>query len=60
MARRGFHLGLRTLRVTAHRSELARIAPESGMLTLRSSGLRAIYDGLTSVEEVLRETIHEN
>ena len=27
-----------------------------GMQTLRSSGLRAIFDGLTTVEEVIRET----
>jgi hypothetical protein len=28
------------------------------MRTLRDSGLRAIYDGDTSVEEVIRETLH--
>ena len=29
-----------------------------GMESLREVGLRAIYDGLTSVAEVLRETFH--
>ncbi len=42
----------------ASSSELAVIAREAGMSTLRSCGLRAIYDGLSTVEEVLRETIH--
>ena len=32
-------------------------AKESGMRTLRDSGLLAIFDGITTVEEVLRETI---
>ncbi len=44
----------------ASTSELGRIARESGMSTLRDSGLRAIFDGITTVEEVLRETIHES
>ena len=30
---------------------------EEGMTGLRESGLRAIYDGLTTVEEVIRETM---
>jgi type IV pilus assembly protein PilB len=30
-----------------------------GMRTLRTSGLMAIYDGVTSIEEVVRETIME-
>jgi type IV pilus assembly protein PilB len=34
-------------------------ARREGMRTLRESGLLAIFDGLTSVEEVLRETITE-
>jgi type IV pilus assembly protein PilB len=32
-------------------------AIENGLRTLRENGLQAIFDGLTSVEEVLRETI---
>ena len=36
-----------TVRATARRQ---------GMRTLRDAGLLAIYDGLTTVEEVLRET----
>ena len=31
--------------------------PRKGMVTLRESGLRAIYDGLTTIEEVVRETV---
>ena len=38
-------------------SELKRKAIESGMMTLRCSGLTKIKDGLTSIEEILRETI---
>ena len=30
-----------------------------GMRTLRTSGLMAIYDGVTTIEEVVRETIME-
>jgi type IV pilus assembly protein PilB len=37
--------------------ELRRKAIEGGMITLRQSGLRKIKDGVTSVEEVLRETV---
>ena len=31
-----------------------------GMQTLRESGLRAIFNGLTSIEEVVRETVLED
>ena len=34
-------------------------AKKRGMRTLRQSGLMAIYDGVTSIEEVVRETIME-
>jgi type IV pilus assembly protein PilB len=30
-----------------------------GMRSLRQSGLMAIYDGVTTIEEVVRETIME-
>ncbi|GAB4141211.1 MAG: ATPase, T2SS/T4P/T4SS family [Planctomycetota bacterium] len=40
----------------ASTAQLAAAAVESGMETLRESGLRAVFEGLTSVEEVLRET----
>jgi len=39
--------------------ELIRVAQEGGMQSLRQAGLRAIFSGETTVEEVLRETIHE-
>ena len=37
---------------------LQEAAREAGMSTLRSAGLRAIYDGQTTVEEVIRETLY--
>jgi type IV pilus assembly protein PilB len=37
--------------------ELRRKAIERGMVTLRQSGLRKVKDGLTTIEEVLRETV---
>jgi type IV pilus assembly protein PilB len=38
-------------------AELRRTAVANGMITLRRSGLRKVRDGLTSLEEVARETI---
>jgi len=37
--------------------ELRKKAIEDGMITLRESGLRKIRDGLTTLEEVVRETV---
>ncbi len=37
--------------------ELRRKAIETGMITLRRSGVRKIGDGVTTIEEVVRETI---
>ncbi len=37
--------------------ELKNKALEQGMISLRKSGLRKIKDGLTTVEEVVRETV---
>ena len=34
-------------------------ARKRGMRTLRSAGLLAIFDGITTIEEVVRETIME-
>jgi type IV pilus assembly protein PilB len=34
-------------------------AMEKGMITLRRSGLTKIKNGITSVEEVLRETVRD-
>ena len=34
-------------------------AKKRGMRTLRESGLMAIYDGISTIEEVVRETIVE-
>jgi len=50
--------GIRDLiMVGATAVELKRKALEEGMLTLRMSGLEKIKQGITTVEEVLRETI---
>ncbi len=37
--------------------ELRRLASAAGMTTLRRSGMRAVAEGITTVEEVLRETM---
>ncbi len=37
--------------------ELRKKAVEEGMITLRGSGVRKLRDGMTTVEEVLRETV---
>ena len=37
--------------------ELRRKAIESGMITLRQSGLRKVKEGVTTLEEVGRETV---
>jgi len=37
--------------------ELRRKAVDGGMITLRNSGLRKVKDGVTTVEEVVRETV---
>src|SRR5437763_8663 len=44
--------------VGASAMELKKKAIERGMLTLRRSGLRKIMDGMTTLEEVARETVH--
>jgi len=41
----------------ASANELRQKAIERGMLTLRSSGLQKVREGMTTVEEVLRETV---
>ena len=38
-------------------SELTRTARKEGMRNLRESGLVAIFDGVTTIEEVVKETI---
>jgi type IV pilus assembly protein PilB len=37
--------------------ELRRRAVEDGMITLRQSGLRKVKEGVTTIEEVARETV---
>jgi type IV pilus assembly protein PilB len=43
--------------VGASALELRRKAIEEGMITLRGSGLRKITEGVTTIEEVVRETV---
>ena len=43
--------------VGASSLELRKRAIEFGMITLRQSGLRKVRDGMTSIEEVARETV---
>jgi type IV pilus assembly protein PilB len=44
--------------VGASAVELKKKAIERGMITLRRSGVRKVMDGWTTLEEVLRETVH--
>src|SRR5438552_2118345 len=44
--------------VGASAVELKKKAIERGMITLRGSGLRKVMDGVTTLEEVARETVH--
>ena len=41
----------------ASSQELRRKAIDDGMITLRQSGLRKVRDGVTTLEEVARETV---
>ena len=43
--------------VGASSPELRRKAIDDGMITLRHSGLRKVKDGVTTIEEVVRETV---
>jgi type IV pilus assembly protein PilB len=43
--------------VGASALELRRKAVEEGMITLRSSGLRKVKEGVTTIEEIVRETV---
>ena len=44
--------------VGASAVELKKKAIDRGMITLRGSGLRKVIDGVTTLEEVARETVH--
>jgi type IV pilus assembly protein PilB len=43
----------------AHSKEIKQKAIQQGMITLRRSGLIKIKEGITSIEEVLRETVRD-
>ncbi|MFM8724906.1 MAG: pilus assembly protein PilB, partial [Planctomycetaceae bacterium] len=36
------------------------VARQQGMSTLREAGLKLIFDGLTTIDEVVRETVLED
>jgi len=44
----------------ASTDELRNLARTQGMTTLRESGLKLIFDGLTTIDEVVRETVMED
>jgi type IV pilus assembly protein PilB len=44
----------------ASTDELRNVARTQGMTTLRESGLKLIFDGLTTIDEVVRETVMED
>jgi type IV pilus assembly protein PilB len=44
----------------ANTTALRRYARQRGMRSLRETGLLAIYDGQTTIDEVVRETIGED
>ncbi|MBI4584257.1 MAG: Flp pilus assembly complex ATPase component TadA [Planctomycetes bacterium] len=46
-----------TIMKSGSTAELRQVAKEEGMRTLRESGLLHIYDGITTIEEVVKETI---
>ena len=48
---------IRDMILTGASIELKRRAVEEGMVTLRLAGLHKIRDGVTTLEEVLRETV---
>jgi type IV pilus assembly protein PilB len=43
--------------VGASALELRRKAVDEGMITLRRSGLLKVKDGVTTIEEIVRETV---
>ena len=48
--------------ITAEASvdELRNMARTQGMTTLREAGLKLIFDGVTTIDEVVRETVMED
>ena len=51
------------LRELIHRGasteQLRDVALQTGMRSLRKAGLEKVFSGVTSIEEVIRETVHE-
>ena len=40
--------------------EIRDVARNQGMTTLREAGLKLIFDGLTTIDEIVRETVMED
>jgi len=51
------HDGRELILVGASGLDLRRKAIDEGMITLRESGLRKVREGVTTLEEVVRETV---
>ena len=43
----------------ASTEQLRDLALQTGMRSLRKAGLEKVYTGITTIEEVIRETVHE-
>jgi type IV pilus assembly protein PilB len=41
----------------ATKDKIIASARRNGMMTLREAGLKAIFDGLTTIDEIVRETV---
>ena len=44
----------------ASTDEIRNVARGQGMTTLREAGLKLIFDGVTTIDEVVRETVMED
>ena len=44
----------------ASADDIRNVARSQGMTTLREAGLKLIFDGITTIDEVVRETVMED
>ena len=44
----------------ASTDEIRNVARTQGMTTLREAGLKLIFDGITTIDEIVRETVLED
>jgi type IV pilus assembly protein PilB len=52
-----FSMSLNLIGENASVDDIRNVARSQGMTTLRESGLKLIFDGVTTIDEVVRETI---